>query len=45
MAISVYHHPCDIFEIVDYLTSLQLDYKFYLRHYSRMYDDTVLYCV
>lgn len=45
LAISVYHHPYDIFEIVDYITSLQLGYKFYLRHYSRMYDDTVLYCV
>ncbi|MCM1256253.1 MAG: FkbM family methyltransferase [Roseburia sp.] len=45
MAISVYHHPYDIVEITEYMQKLLLDYEFYLRHYSRMYDDTVLYCI
>lgn len=45
LAISVYHHPYDIFKITEYMQNLQLNYEFYLRHYSRMYDDTVLYCI
>lgn len=45
MAISIYHHPEDIVEIVDWIGKLNLNYKFYVRHYSRNYADTVLYCI
>lgn len=45
LAISVYHKLRDIYEIVEWVDSLELGYKFYLRHYSNSYDDTILYCV
>ncbi len=43
LAISVYHSPSDIWEILLYLHSLRLGYKFYLRNYSSYINDTVLY--
>lgn len=45
LAVCVYHHPQDMFELTEFIQKLGLNYKFYLRHYSRMYDDTVLYCI
>lgn len=45
MAISIYHRPSDIFEIILFLNELGIKYEFYIRHYTKMYADTVLYCV
>lgn len=45
LAISVYHHPEDIFTIPKVLLNYQPDYKLYLRHYSLDSADTVLYCI
>lgn len=42
-AISVYHKPGDMVVIMDYLMELVPEYKFALRHYSNMNDETVLY--
>ena len=44
-AISVYHKPEDIIEIPEYLMGLDVDYRFYLRHYSLVGTETVLYAV
>lgn len=43
LAISVYHKPEDMIEIPEYLMSLDVDYQFYLRHYSLFGTETVLY--
>lgn len=43
LAISVYHKKEDIFTIPDYILSVNPNYKFYFRHYSGIYADTVLY--
>ncbi len=45
LAISVYHKPQDILELMDYLHSIMPDYCFYLRHYTTWKDDTVLYAI
>lgn len=45
MGISVYHKYDDLYRIPLWLESLKLNYKFYLRHYSRAYCDTVLICI
>ena len=45
LAISIYHRPEDIFTIPELLLSYHSDYKFYLRHYSLGYFDTVLYAI
>lgn len=45
LAICVYHKPEDILEIPLYIKSLVPDYKFYLRQYSNMNNETVLYAV
>ncbi len=45
LAISLYHKPEDLFEIPSYIRSLVPEYKFYLRHYSSNWCDTVLYAV
>ena len=45
LAISVYHKPEDIWELPNYILSLQSDYKLYLRHYSLYQSETVLYAV
>ena len=44
LAICVYHKPEDIFEIPEYILSLNPSYKFYLRHYTNRINETVLYC-
>ena len=43
MALSVYHKPQDIIEIPTLLLEYHEDYKFALRQYSSIGDETVLY--
>ena len=43
LAISIYHKPSDIVEIPKLLLEYKDDYKFYLRHYSLIGNETVLY--
>ena len=43
LAISVYHRLEDFFEIPDYLESLNLNYRFYLRHFTIFSEETVLF--
>lgn len=43
LAICIYHKPEDICEIPAYILSLVPEYKFYLRHYSSVHYETVLY--
>ena len=45
LAISVYHKPRDIWEIYEYITSVNPNYNFYLRHYTTTVHDTVLYAI
>jgi hypothetical protein len=45
LAISIYHKKKDIFEIINYILSLNLNYKFYLRHYSLGKSETILYAI
>lgn len=45
LAISVYHKKKDIIDIMTYLSNLNLDYKFFLRHYSACQWETVLYAL
>ncbi|MEI0517831.1 FkbM family methyltransferase [Brachyspira murdochii] len=44
MAISIYHRPDDFFTIPEFIKSLVPEYKFYLRHHSITFAETVLYC-
>jgi hypothetical protein len=43
LAISVYHHPEDIYEIPKWIESLNLGYKFYLGHFTTHRDETILF--
>jgi FkbM family methyltransferase len=43
LAISVYHKLQDFWQIPQYLDSLNLGYKFYLRHFTIHQEETVLY--
>lgn len=45
LAICVYHKPEDIVKIPAYILRLNPDYKLYLRHYSYLDTETVLYAV
>lgn len=45
LAICVYHKPEDIIEIPLYIHEIAPEYKFYLRHHSKEYTETVLYAV
>ena len=45
LAICVYHKPEDIFEIPKYILSLVPNYKLYIRHYSNVELETVLYAL
>ena len=45
LAISIYHKPEDILSIPEYIMSTYDGYRFYLRHYSFSWYDTVLYAV
>lgn len=43
LAICVYHVPGDMLAIMDYLSALVPDYRFWLRHYETSNSETVLY--
>jgi len=43
LAISIYHRPNDLFEIVNLIKSINKNYHFYIRHYSDFLFDTILY--
>jgi FkbM family methyltransferase len=45
LMICVYHKPEDIIEIPKYIESLNLGYKFYLRHYCSDMNESVLYAI
>ena len=45
LAISIYHKPEDIIELPELISDIHEGYKFYLRHYSLSWYDTVLYAI
>lgn len=45
LAISIYHKKEDILELPLYIKSLVPEYKLYLRHYTNVETDTVLYAI
>jgi FkbM family methyltransferase len=45
LAISIYHKEMDYVDIAEYICSLVPEYKLYMRHYTPIYAETVLYCV
>lgn len=45
LAVCVYHRPGDMLDLMTYLHELVPEYRFYLRHYSQIHYDTVLYAV
>lgn len=45
MMISIYHRWNDLWEIQDYISGLNLNYIFYIRHYSLSVAKTILYCI
>ncbi len=45
LAVSLYHKPEDIIELPYYILELVPDYKFYIRHYTSNWNETVLYAV
>jgi len=45
LAISIYHKPGDIIDILAYINSLVPEYKFYIRQYSYFWGETILYAI
>lgn len=45
LAISLYHKPEDIIQIPAFIESLNMDYKYYIRHYQTRMCETVLYAL
>lgn len=45
LAICIYHKPEDMTEIPLYIHSLVPEYKFYVRHHSNCFSETVLYAI
>jgi FkbM family methyltransferase len=45
LAICIYHRPEDIWELPKLILQFRSDYKFYLRHYSLVDWETVLYAI
>jgi FkbM family methyltransferase len=43
LAISCYHYPTDLVEMVKFINGLKLNYKFKLRHHANVIGDYVLY--
>jgi FkbM family methyltransferase len=45
LAISIYHHPTDLWSIPLLIKKINPDYRLYMRHYTREVDDTVCYAL
>lgn len=45
LAVCVYHNKEDILDVVDYLSELVPEYRFYLRHHNWAATETVLYAM
>lgn len=45
LLLSIYHKWDDLFKLQEYLINLNLNYKFYIRHYSLSVAKTILYCI
>ena len=45
LAISIYHKPEDVIEILEYILSLHDDYKLYIRHYQMSPCETIVYAL
>lgn len=45
LAICVYHKPEDLFEILEFIDSFGINYKYYFRHYTKGVSGTILYCI
>lgn len=45
LAICIYHKDSDIIDIMKYLKSLNLGYRFYIRHHNCNMTETVLYAI
>ncbi len=45
LAICIYHKPEDTIELLLYVYSLNPEYKFYIRHHSNYWNETVLYAL
>lgn len=45
LAVCIYHKDSDLLEIIKYLQSLNMDYKYYIRHHNCNMTETVLYAV
>jgi len=45
LAVCIYHHLRDLYEIMSYILSLVPEYRCYIRHYSTASIETVLFCV
>ncbi len=43
LAICIYHNPLDLFRIMLWLNSLNIGYKFSIRHHAANFTETVLY--
>lgn len=45
MRYSIYHKLDDIVTIPSLLLEMRKDYKFYIRHYSLLTNETILYAI
>ena len=45
MAISIYHSYKDLINIAWWIINLNMNYKLYIRHYSKDYRETILYAI
>lgn len=45
LAICIYHSVPDFYNIMDWVNSLNLGYKFWVRHHSTKFSDTIMYAV
>lgn len=45
LAISIYHKPEDYYQIIEYINSLSLGYRFYLDHFTIHLEETILFAV
>lgn len=45
LAIAVYHHPQDFWQIPDFILGLRDDYRLYLRHYTEGWTETVMFFI